>query len=69
MGKKDEKQDLTKEVEMTEHSDPASKVLADYGSDMNKGLTDAEVKKRLERDGYNELTPPKELLSYFILKN
>jgi len=59
MGKKDEKNDLTKEVEMTEHTDPASKVLADYGSDMNKGLTEAEVKKRIERDGYNELTPPK----------
>jgi len=60
MGKKDEaKQDLTKEVEMTEHQDSIEKVCESYGVKPSEGLSDAEAKKRLERDGYNELTPPK----------
>jgi len=60
MGKKDEaKNDLTKEVEMTEHQDSIEKVCADYGVKPDQGLSDAEAKKRIERDGYNELTPPK----------
>ena len=60
MGKKDEaKQDLTKEVEMTEHTDSIEKVCESYGVKPSEGLSDAEAKKRLERDGYNELTPPK----------
>jgi len=60
MGKKDEaKNDLTKEVEMTEHTDSLEKVFADYGVKPDQGLSDAEAQKRIERDGYNELTPPK----------
>jgi len=60
MGKKDEaKNDLTKEVEMTEHTDSLEKVFADYGVKPDQGLSDAEAAKRIERDGYNELTPPK----------
>jgi len=60
MGKKDEaKNDLTKEVEMTEHQDSIATVCESYGVDPDKGLSDAEVLKRIERDGYNELTPPK----------
>merc|ERR1712227_1198667 len=60
MGKKDEaKNDLTKEVEMTEHQDSIEKVCESYGVKPSEGLSDAEAKKRLERDGYNELTPPK----------
>jgi len=60
MGKKDEaKQDLTKEVEMTEHQDSIEKVCESYGVKPDQGLSDAEAQKRIERDGYNELTPPK----------
>ena len=60
MGKKDEaKQDLTKEVEMTEHQDSIEKVCETYGVKPDQGLSDAEAQKRIERDGYNELTPPK----------
>merc|ERR1712131_381586 len=60
MGKKDEaKQDLTKEVEMTEHQDSIEKVCETYGVKPDQGLSYAEAQKRIERDGYNELTPPK----------
>jgi len=61
MGKKDDdkKGDLTKEVEMTEHQDSIEKLCESYSTDPDNGITDGEAKKRLERDGYNELTPPK----------
>lgn len=61
MGKKDEEaaRDLRKEVEMTEHHATIDEVCRQYETDVNKGISDAEVKKRHERDGYNELTPPK----------
>ena len=60
MGKKDEaKNDLTKEVEMTEHQDSIAQVCESYGVKPDQGLSDAEAQKRIERDGYNELTPPK----------
>jgi len=44
---------------MTEHTDSIEKVCESYGVKPSEGLSDAEAKKRLERDGYNELTPPK----------
>merc|ERR1712176_654445 len=60
MGKgDDESKDLRKEVEMTEHQATIDEVARQYELNLSTGLSDAEVKKRLERDGYNELTPPK----------
>merc|ERR1712131_568429 len=44
---------------MTEHQDSIEKVCETYGVKPDQGLSDAEAQKRLERDGYNELTPPK----------
>ena len=58
MGAQD-KADLRKEVDMNEHTDSIEKVCESYGVKPSEGLSDAEAKKRLERDGYNELTPPK----------
>lgn len=63
MGKAEDKaaadKDLRKEVEMTEHHATIEEICRQYDTDSDKGLTDAEVLKRIERDGYNELTPPK----------
>jgi len=60
MGKtKEDDKDLTKEVEMTEHHATADEVARQYDTSLSNGITTDEVKKRLERDGYNELTPPK----------
>lgn len=60
MGKdKGDDKDLRKEVEMTEHQMTNDEVARQYDVSLSQGLSDAEVKKRLERDGYNELTPPK----------
>jgi len=51
--------DLRKEVEMNEHQITIEELGRQYDLNISTGLNDAEVKKRLERDGYNELTPPK----------
>lgn len=47
MGKKDEEaaRDLRKEVEMTEHHATIDEVCRQYETDVNKGISDAEVKK------------------------
>ncbi|CBY36883.1 unnamed protein product [Oikopleura dioica] len=56
---KGEDSDLRKEVEMNEHQISTEELARQYDLNLSTGLSDAEVKKRIERDGYNELTPPK----------
>ena len=42
------------------HAEPIEELLTRLGADASKGLTEAEVRVRIERDGKNELpTPPK----------
>src|SRR3990172_9184248 len=48
------------------HSMEASQVLKDVESDIHRGLTDEEVKSRLDKYGYNELKK-EEKVSPFIL--
>ena len=58
MGKK-EKEDLTKEVEMTEHQISIGELCKMYNTSADNGMTTAAAEERLKRDGFNELTPPK----------
>lgn len=44
---------------MTEHRIPIEELCVTLQTDIDKGLTQEEVRLRLERDGPNELTPPK----------
>lgn len=44
---------------MNEHQISTEELARQYDLNLSTGLSDAEVKKRIERDGYNELTPPK----------
>src|SRR4030066_674801 len=53
-------------VERTWHSIEAAQVLKELDTDLHKGLTEDEVKKRLEKYGYNELKK-EEKVSPFIL--
>lgn len=50
------------------HSIDAAEILKELNTDLNHGLTNDEVKKRLERYGYNELRKEKKVspLSIFI---
>uniref|UniRef100_A0A915E3W9 Sodium/potassium-transporting ATPase subunit alpha n=1 Tax=Ditylenchus dipsaci TaxID=166011 RepID=A0A915E3W9_9BILA len=51
--------DLKKEVQMDEHQISLDELIARYSSNIEKGLTSAQAKTYLERDGPNALTPPK----------
>merc|ERR1719431_2188000 len=51
--------DLKQELEMDAHTISFDELYSRYSTDPDNGITDGEAKKRLERDGYNELTPPK----------
>src|SRR4030066_321520 len=53
-------------VERTWHSIEAAQVLKELNTDIHRGLTEDEVKSRLEKDGYNELKK-EEKVSPFIL--
>ncbi|XP_066920837.1 sodium/potassium-transporting ATPase subunit alpha-like [Clytia hemisphaerica] len=57
--KKDELNDLKKELELTEHSSDLDTLLKDYETSLEKGLTNEKAAANLERDGPNALTPPK----------
>lgn len=50
--------DLKQEVELDEHLITHEELAQRYSTDLEKGLTDAEAKKRLEENGPNALTPP-----------
>eukprot|EP00177_Eucheuma_denticulatum_P003015 GFKZ01005420.1.p1 GENE.GFKZ01005420.1~~GFKZ01005420.1.p1 ORF type:complete len:1174 (+),score=236.55 GFKZ01005420.1:425-3946(+) len=60
-GKKDDDktEDLKKELEMWEHKVTVQELASKLKTDPEKGLTEAEAKIRLERDGPNALSPPK----------
>nr|CAB3224447.1 sodium/potassium-transporting ATPase subunit alpha-3-like [Phallusia mammillata] len=60
-GKKEKKDmdDLKQELEMDEHRIPIEELFQRLNSDPDKGLTSAQAKEYLERDGPNCLTPPK----------
>jgi sodium/potassium-transporting ATPase subunit alpha len=57
-GKKD-MNELKKELELDEHKIPVEELCARRQTDIAKGLTSAKAKEYLEKEGYNELTPPK----------
>jgi len=63
MGKKGKKkmdlENLKREVEMDEHKIPLDALAQRLGTNMSTGLTTQRAKEVLERDGRNELTPPK----------
>lgn len=61
-GKKDEAaktEDLKKELEMWEHKCSVEELCQKLDTDAVNGLSEAEAKLRLERDGPNTLSPPK----------
>ncbi len=51
--------DLKKELELDEHKITIDELVSRYETDLNRGLTEEQVKKILERDGPNSLSPPK----------
>jgi len=57
-GKKD-MNELKQELELDDHKIDLDTFYARHKTSANGGLSSADVKERLERDGYNELTPPK----------
>jgi sodium/potassium-transporting ATPase subunit alpha len=57
--KKSKMDDLKREVEMDEHKIPMEALVQRYGTSTTVGLTTQRAKEILERDGRNELTPPK----------
>jgi sodium/potassium-transporting ATPase subunit alpha len=57
-GKKD-MNELKKELELDEHKVSFDELFARRKTSAEKGLTTAQAKEYLEKEGYNELTPPK----------
>jgi sodium/potassium-transporting ATPase subunit alpha len=57
--KKDDLDDLKKELEMDEHKISFDELCQRLNTHVEKGLTDAHAKMVLERDGPNSLSPPK----------
>jgi len=51
--------ELKQELELDDHKIDLETFYARHKTSANGGLSSADVKERLERDGYNELTPPK----------
>lgn len=60
MGKKGKDlNNLKQELEIDDHKLNIDEFYKKHGTSANAGLSTSECKIRLERDGYNELTPPK----------
>jgi len=57
--KKEKMDDLKQEIEMDEHKIPIEELYQRLGTDPNLGLTQAKAKEVYDRDGPNQLTPPK----------
>lgn len=57
-GKKD-MNELKKELELDEHKIPVEELCQRRQTDIKKGLTSAKAAEYLEKEGYNQLTPPK----------
>lgn len=51
--------ELKKELELDDHKIPLEELYKRRNTCGEKGLTTAQAKEHLEKDGYNELTPPK----------
>lgn len=51
--------DLKQELEIDDHKIPLEDLYARLGTDPNMGLTQAQAKSVMERDGPNSLSPPK----------
>ena len=60
--KKNDKKDLNnlkQELELDDHKISIKEFLNRHGTSLESGLSSNEASTRLERDGFNELTPPK----------
>jgi sodium/potassium-transporting ATPase subunit alpha len=57
--KKQDLENLKKEVEMDEHKISQEELTQRLGTDLENGLTVTRAKEILARDGPNQLTPPK----------
>lgn len=57
--KKQDQEDLKKEIEMWEHKVTIEELCERLKTDVKEGLSSDEAKMRLERDGPNMLSPPK----------
>ncbi|KAI3389795.1 hypothetical protein SNEBB_001941 [Seison nebaliae] len=57
--KKNQMEDLKKELEMEDHRLSPEELFAKYEVDKTTGLSDNEARIRLDRDGPNALSPPK----------
>ncbi|CAD5115943.1 DgyrCDS4873 [Dimorphilus gyrociliatus] len=57
--KKEDLDDLKQELEMDEHQVPIEELFERYQTNPKTGLTPEKARQILERDGPNELTPPK----------
>merc|ERR1739848_268109 len=57
--KKKNMNELKQELELDDHKISIKAFLERHRTSDTAGITDADAKERLERDGYNELTPPK----------
>ncbi|ETI51141.1 hypothetical protein F442_05509 [Phytophthora nicotianae P10297] len=57
---KDDSDDAKRELVMEEHKQSPAEIFADLGSDPVNGMTQHDVQGRLESEGLNRLTPPKQ---------
>ena len=56
--KKKDMNELKQELELDDHKLDIEAFYKKHDTNPKTGLSSAEAKRRLERDGYNELTPP-----------
>ncbi|KAL0584985.1 hypothetical protein ABG067_005122 [Albugo candida] len=66
--KKDDTDDTKRELIMEEHKQSISELIADLGTHITDGMSTHDVDRRLEQDGPNRLSPPKqtpEIVKYF----
>ncbi|XP_054165216.1 sodium/potassium-transporting ATPase subunit alpha-3-like [Oppia nitens] len=58
--------DLVKDVKITEHLMDVQEVCAQYRTHIDTGITDTEAAFRLQRDGPNAFTPPKQTPGWLL---
>lgn len=67
-GKKNDKDDAKRELVMEEHKQGIAELVAELGTDPANGMTTHDAEARLEAEGLNRLSPPKqtpEIVKYF----
>ncbi|TMW57598.1 hypothetical protein Poli38472_003523 [Pythium oligandrum] len=67
-GGKGQQDDAKRELVMEEHKQSIAEVIADLGTHLTNGMSNDEVDRRLETEGLNRLSPPKqtpEIVKYF----